>query len=326
MGIVTAAAVIGGVAAVGSAVAGADAARRGGNAARRAAEYASRVFGDIAVPSIEEQQIILQTPELMGEYTPEQIEAMQMGVSAMEQVQTDPEAARLQEDALAKMSEVAEGGMTAGDEAAMREMQRDVGQSDVARRKSILNDMAQRGVLGSGMELAAQLQGQQESAESAAEASDRAIQQAQARSLAAMSQQGQMAGKLRAQDFGEKSDVARAKDAITEFNLANRQRVADTNIGERNRAQQANLAARQSLENTRAATQNRMEERNKALIQGRYDNEMSRAAAITGAQYQRAESTAKSAAAGAKQFGEAAGGIADIASIYGKPKKEEDEE
>jgi hypothetical protein len=56
----------------------------------------------------------------------------------------------------------------------MREINRDVNQQSRARQKSILNEMAQRGVLGSGMELAAQLKGEQADTSRAAEASDRA--------------------------------------------------------------------------------------------------------------------------------------------------------
>jgi len=294
MGLLTAA-IIGGVASIGSSAIAGSTAKKGQQAAQDAADKAAAAFEGIEIPTIEEQKIILQSPELMGKYTPEQIEAMQMGVSAMEDVAARPETITEQQEALKQMSEIAEGGLTEADKAGMRQIQREVGQSDVARRRTLLNEMAQRGVLGSGMELAAQLEGQQQSASQAAEASDRAIQQAQARSLQALSQKGDIASRLRGQEFGEQSDIARAKDVINQFNLQNRQRAAEMNVTESNRAQMINLAASQAQEDTRVQAQNEMERYNQALRQQQYQNELQRASGLS-SQYQVQGQTAQAAA------------------------------
>lgn len=306
MGVTTALA-IGGVAGIGSGLMARDEMRAGRRDANRLAAMGAQAFANVEVPSIEEQKIILQSPDLMGQYTPEQLQFMELNTSSMENVQADPMAVEQQRQALQQMSEIAEGGLTDADLAAKRQIERGVGQQAVARRKAILNEMAQRGTLGSGMELAAQLQGEQQAVNQAAEASDRAIQQAQARSLQALAQKGNMASNLRQQSFGEEADRARARDAIAQFNLQNRQRVADTNIQERNRAQQINLAARQAQEDARVAARNQMEQYNKALRQQQFANQMQQASGLAG-QYQ---AQAQNVMAGAK---ESAGSTAGIGS------------
>lgn len=270
-------AIVGGAASVAGTVSAAKSAKKGREAQQEAMDKATKAFEGIRIPTIEEQRIILQYPELMGQYTPEQVEAMQLGVSAMEDVAARPETIQEQQEALQQISEVAEGGLTEADKAAMREIQRDVGQQARARQKSILSEMAQRGTLGSGMELAAQLKGEQQSIAESAEASDRAIQQAQARALEALTRKGTLASEMRSQEFGEQSDIARARDAIEKFNLANRQDISQQNIGERNRAQLLNLQARQAQEEARVSTANKMEEYNKALAQQQFQNQITRA-------------------------------------------------
>jgi hypothetical protein len=309
MGAVTAAVVGGAIMAGGSYMASKEAAK-GAKAQQDAANAALRAFQGIPIPSIEEQKLILQNPDLVGQYTPEQVEAMQLGVSAMEGVKVDQGTVDAQKSALEGISEVAEGGFTEGDKAASRQMQRDVGQQAQARQKAILNSMASRGVLGSGMELAAQLQGEQQSIDQASDQSDRLIQQAQARSLAALGQQGQLAGQMRNQDFGEQSDIARARDAINQFNTQNRQNIENVNVGDRNRAQLLNLQQRQSLEDQRSALANQQQMHNKGLIQAQFNNRRGITNDISGAQA--AVANAQSAAANAR-----AAGIQGIASGIG---------
>lgn len=283
MGAATAVAVGGMV--VGSVLAGREA-QAGAAAQRRAAEANREAFQNIPIPTLEEQKIILQNPELMGQYTPEQQEAMQLNVSAMEGVSADQGTIEAQKKALEGISEVAEGGYTEADKATAREINREVNQQAQARQKAILNEMASRGVLGSGAELAAKLQGEQQSIEQASRAGENLTQQAQARALAALGQQGQLAGQMRTQQFGEQADIARARDAINQFNLQNRQNIASQNVGERNRAQLLNLQQRQSLEDQRAALANQQEMHNKQLLQTQFANRRGLTSDIAGANAQ----------------------------------------
>jgi hypothetical protein len=270
-----------------------------GNQAKKGAKQLAQemaknreLWDQLKLPSIEEQQIILQNPDLMGEYTPEQIQAMELNVSAMEGIRPDEQAVSEQRKALESISEVAEGGLTEADKAAARQVNREVSQQAQARQKAILNAMASRGTLGSGMELAAQLQGEQQSIDQASRAGDALTQQAQARALQAIGQQGSLAGQMRQQQYGEQSDLARARDAINQFNLQNRQRVSEANIGNRNQAQMTNLQARQALENQRAQLANQQQMYNKGLIQQDYQNRVGKLQGVTGANTQAAQANA----------------------------------
>lgn len=267
-------------------------------AQRQAADAAKAAFGAIKVPTIEEQSVILQSPELMGQYTPEQQQAMQMGVSAMEGVKADQSTVNAQKDALSGISDVANGGYSESDKATARQVNRDISQQSVARRNAILNQMASRGVLGSGMELAAQLQGEQQSVDAASKAGDSLIQNAQARSLQALTQQGTLAGQMRSQDVGEQSDIARAKDTINQFNTQNAQNVANSNVASRNQAQLTNLQAKQSQEDQRAALANQQQMYNKQLLQTRFANQTGQAVNMNAAN--QAAANADSAAAQAR--------------------------
>lgn len=268
------------------------------NAQRAAADAARIAFGNIKVPTIEEQSIILQTPELVGQYTPEQVQAMQMGVSAQEQVRADQQAVDSQKDALAGLQEIADGGYSESDKATAREINREINQQSVARRNAILNQMASRGVLGSGMELAAQLQGEQQSIDQASKAGDNLTQQAQARALQALTQQSAAASQLRSQSYGEQSDLARARDTISQFNTQNAQNVANMNTAARNQAQLQNLQQRQSIEDQRASLANQQQMYNKQLLQTRYANQTGQAVNMNNAN--QAAANAESAAANSR--------------------------
>jgi hypothetical protein len=274
-----------------SLVGGAISGNQAKNAAKRQADDMARIqsmYNDLKAPSVEEQQAILERLAYEGDYSPEALEALGLGPSSMENVQADQQALDAQVDALNKMREISQGGLTEADEAAAREIQRKTDSSDMARRKSVLNEMAQRGVLGSGMELAAKLQGAQDSTQNQADANDKLIQQAQARALQALSQTGGLSEQMRYQSFNEGSQKAQAKDAINKFNLNNRQDISNQNIGNRNQAQLRNLGARQAVSNANTGLSNEEQLHNKALLQQDFDNQLN----LTNAKANRASNTA----------------------------------
>ena len=78
--------------------------------------------------------------------------------------------------------------------------------------------MAQRGVGGSGVELAARLGANQASADRMSRESDTLVQQAQQRAMDAMMNQANLGGQIRSQDYGEQSNLASARDAMNKFN------------------------------------------------------------------------------------------------------------
>ena len=220
-----------------------------------------------------EQEINLLLPQLIGEYNAENLSALDLQDSSFEDVGVDQSIIQSQLEALAGISEIAEGGFTESDKAANRAVQREVAQNNQARHDSLLNEFAQRGTLGSGTELAARLQANQAATDQQSQASDRLLQEAQSRALQALSQQGNLSANIRSQDFGEQSQVAQARDAINQFNTQNRQSVNNQNISNRNAGQQYNLDRAQQNANNVANVANQQEIHNQGLHQTQFQNQ-----------------------------------------------------
>lgn len=307
------AAIAGGASLLGGAF-GAAESRKGAKAAERSAQQAYNLINAVDLPDTEKMKLILDQYRQTGEYNPELEKALNLGPTAMEQVSTDPEIAEQQRQFLDQISEVAEGGLTEADQAASREIQRKVAASDTARRKAILSEMAQRGTLGSGAELAAQLQGAQASTDQEAAASDALIQQAMARSLQGITSGASMAGNLRQQEYGEQSDLARARDVINQFNVQNQQQLQSRNVANLNQAQLANLQEQQRIADANIQLANRQQQYNKELLQQKYANEMGKAQALAGQQ----SAIGQAQQAKHQGYADAIGGVASgIATIGG---------
>lgn len=309
-----AAAIIPAIAAIGSSVAGADAARKQRSAGNRAYSNAISSLSDVYVPTVEEQELLLQHPELMGEYqsileqSPEQLSTEMGGVS------TDPRLAQAQMQYLQALGEQGQTGLTATDRNAFDQLQRGVASQEQSRQNAILQNMAQRGVGGSGMELAARLQSSQSGADRAQQESMALAAQAQQRALQAQAAAGGLAGQMRTQEFGEKSDIARAKDIMGQFNLQNQLATRRGNVQEQRGAQMTNLQAKQALENQRVATANEQEAHNKALLQKQYENQLNKFKPIADIYKGQAGSYSQAAGEAGKSAGQMGSGVGGLLS------------
>jgi hypothetical protein len=313
-----------GILGLGSSILAGNEAKKGAKAAAEAAQRAEAMYKDIKTPSIEDQKLLLDRYLYEGNFSPEDLEALGLGPSAMENVAADQRALDAQVAALEGMKEVAEGGLTEGDLAAARQLQRQADSSDMARRKAVLNQMAQRGVLGSGMELAAQLQNTQDTAQSQADATDKLIQQAQARALEGLSRTGQLSEQMRYQSFNEGSQKAQAKDAINKFNTQNRQDVSNQNVSNLNAAQLRNLNARQGINNQNVDLGNQEQQFNKGLYQTQFGNQLRLADARSGRAIAEGQAQQGVSNARANQIGSIGSGLANtVGSIGGYMQQNE---
>lgn len=155
--------------------------------------------------------------------------------SAMNDVSTDPRLRDEQTAALDALSEIANGGgRTLADDANLNRIQNDVAASDRGRRDAIKQNMAARGMGGSGMDLLAQLQSSQAATDRASQGGLDIAADAEQRALDAIMQGGNMAGNLRGQDFDEQARIAAANDAISQFNAANTNGMNQWNTGAAN--------------------------------------------------------------------------------------------
>lgn len=275
---------------------GQDAARSQVKDAKNARAQALAQYAGIDLPSLAEQKLNLETLQSAGELTPEMEQALSLGSSAMEQISADPRLKAMQMSALEQMAGVAEKGMSPADMAAFELARKKAASENQAMQAQILQNMQARGQGGSGAELIARLKGAQSAADSLQDAQLEQARQQQAARMQAMSQLGNMSTQVRQQDVGEQSDVARAKDLVSRFNLENQQGVGQRNVGSRNQAQAANLQNQQNILNQNVALRNQQQQANKQLLQQQFNNQLALASGRAG-QYQGVAQAAQNQAA-----------------------------
>lgn len=253
-------------------------------------QAAIRSFEGIQLPEIEKMKLDLEEQVLQGLISPEDAEAFLLQASEMQNIQTDPGLKQAQLAALSSLQEIGQDGMTSREKADLAKLRQDEDTRARGAQQSILQNAQQRGVAGSGLEMLAAMQNQQESAGRRNLAELEINAQAQQRALEALQQQGALAGQLRGQDFNEASQKAQAQDIINRFNTENRQNVQNMNVQNRNQAQVQNLQNKQSISNNNVDTRNQQQQFNKGLQQQRFQNEIQRAGGVANTQQAAAQS------------------------------------
>jgi hypothetical protein len=182
-------------------------------------------------------------------------------------------------DTLAALQEIAKSeGLTAQDKALLARIVREEDIKARGQREAIMQSAQERGIAGSGIELASQFQAQQEAATRQAMRDQEVAALAEQRKMAALMGSGEMAGQMRGQEYGEQQNLAQARDMLSRFNLANQQQTEAQNVASRNQAQQYNLANQQRIaeENAKWAAM---------APQQRFQNQMGLAQAQAGGLY-----------------------------------------
>ena len=210
------------------------------------------------IPEVELQKY--STPEALsylGNFTPEELQATGLPAGVINQAMRNK-----QLQALGGVEELSQTGLSAIDRAALAEIQNEIAMQERGQRESILQNMAQRGISGSGQELAAQLQSSQAASQLASQQGLQQAAQAQRARVDALSNLSNMATGLESTDFERQAQKAQAQDVINQFNVQNRnvaglrnlqtqQDLSTMNAQERNRIAQANtdLANKQIMQN-----------------------------------------------------------------------------
>jgi len=304
----------------GAAILGAAQSAQAAGDAKRALQEATSLMLGIPIPELEKY-----TPEQlinMGNFSPEELQAIGiLGPSAVENIQLDPRLRADQETALGQARERALRGLTAEDSAILDQYMRQASNTAQSGTQAALQDMARRGMSGSGNALAAALQSSQGAAN---------MQSQQAMQAAAMRLQSQdrntdalsrMAAGLESTDYNRSMDLANKRDSIAEFNQRLRQDVANTNVGNRNLAQQSNLTNSQRISDANIKERNRAQEVENQRKKDQFDMMYKRnagAAGLMGDQAKAYQTAAKNMADSTGKMIAGAGGL--------KFKEDEDEE
>lgn len=174
-------------------------------------------------------QMLANLNARMGDYDAlgsagyQDIAAQQLGPSALESIQLDPQGQQAQLEAMAALGELADrGGLNLADQTALNRLEGTLNRNAMARQKGLANEYAARGQLGSGAQLAMDIAGQQNAAMQASDRAEGIAGQAQQRALQAMLQRGQFGRSMSNDQYGRARDAAMARDAIEARNAAAR--------------------------------------------------------------------------------------------------------
>lgn len=232
-------------------------------------------FGDLVTPDTELMRLELEPLVQQGILTPEQAEAAMQDPSLMAGVSQDPATRQAQMDALAQLQDItSSGGLSAIDRAKLNQISTEENTAARGQREAILQNAQARGLGGSGIELMAQLQNQQESAGRKSQRDMDVAALAQQRALDAIMNQGNLSTQIGSQQFSQDAAKAQAQDAIAQFNAANKQQANMYNTQAANSAQAANLGMKQSISDQNIAQQNMQQQYNKQLAQQDYENQL----------------------------------------------------
>lgn len=283
----TAAMIVGG-AMIGSSVLGGvmanKQAEKYGARAQAASDAAVAELKSVGVPDIEAQKIVLQNPQLVFKFDPELEQYYELGKSKMNDITVDPKLRDAQMNALTKLQEVGDTGLTPEDKASLNQIRRSSEQQAKAGDETILQNMQSRGMGGSGQELALRGISNQQAMQNASQQGDQLAATAYKRALDAIAQAGGLGGQMENQQFGEQAQQAQAQDLINKFNIQNRQDVQARNVQSKNAAENQLQTLKQNLEGARVDTANQQEVHNKELIQQNFENQLQKAMAVANAE------------------------------------------
>ena len=148
-----------------------------------------------------------------------------LGSTEFDGINLDPQMKQYEMDALRDLEQISKDGMSARDQAELAQLDSQVNRQNAGRQGAIQQNMAARGMGGSGMELVAQMQASQDATERQALASMEKAAMSQDGRRAATAQMGQQAGQMSARDFQQQAARAQAQDSINRFNNANQSEV-----------------------------------------------------------------------------------------------------
>lgn len=182
--------------------------------------------------------------------------APELGNTEMDGITLDPRMKDFEMRALADLEQISKDGLSARDQADLAQLESQVNRQNAGRTGAIQQSMAARGMGGSGLELVAQMQANQDATERQALASLEKAAMAQEGRRGATAQLGAQAGQMSARDFQQQAQRAAAQDAINRFNVANqtqtqmynhqgRQGIASQNVSQNNQFAADKMQAKQ---------------------------------------------------------------------------------
>lgn len=241
-------------------------------------------YQNMGVPSAQALQVAFQQVQNAGQMTPELQNAIQQQGTQLSNIQTNPAYSGAQMNALQSLQNIAgQGGMNLQDKANLAQTMQNVGVQNQGAQQAILANAQQRGQLGSGNSLAAQLSAQQNGANQANLQGLNIAGNAQQRALQSLMGAGQLGGQMQQQQYGQQANAAQAQDAINRFNTMNSQAVQNQNVQAQNQAQAMNLQNQQGLNYANTGIANQQALQHAGALQQNYNDQLQKNQGLAGA-------------------------------------------
>ncbi len=278
-------------------------------------------YSNLQTPDIRDMELELEQLVSQGTLSPEEAQTIMLEKSEMNNITLDPKLKQAQMDALTQLQEIgSSGGLNAQSRARLAQIENQENAANRGSREALMNRFAAQGMGGSGLEMASQLQNQQDSAMRRSSRDLEIAALAEQQALDAIMKGGQLGGQIGAQEFGQQAQIAGANDAISRFNAQNSQQQINQNVAARNAAQAANLQNSQNIANQNVGLRNQQQASNKDLIQQKFQNELAKRGGQAGIAQNNAQAAGANSAAKANAFNQTVGmGVTAGALALGGP-------
>lgn len=259
-------------------------------------------YQQIQTPNLQDLMVNYTNPENVYNYDVQQLQP-----TAFEQITTDPRIAQAQNTALQDLTDRTKMGLTPEDQLVMNDLRRQIDQQRESQMKQLEMDAQRRGMADSGATEMRKMANQEALLNQGAEQADRqAAMNFQAKQNA-IRDLASNAYNMRNQQYQEQANLAKARDAQSEFNTR-----------WLNQAAQDKARMAQTLENQRANTYNAQQDANRNAYQTNWANQRQQFTDIAGLQSGQARNNLQNAQTGAQNnqnfwtnLGGVVGGIYD---------------
>jgi hypothetical protein len=272
----------------------------------------------VQVPDAQSLQVKLQQLVQQGVMSPEQAKASLVEYNAFDNTAPDATARGAQMSALQGLQDqINNGGLTDTTRSQIQHTLDDVNNAERGQQGAIMEDAHRRGISGSGIELANKLMSQQNAANMAGKQGMDIAAMAEQAKAEALKSAAALGGQIEGQDYSEQAQKASAQNTINQFNATNQQQVTMQNIAARNAAQAANLAEKQRVADTNTNMENANRVRNTELIHQNFNDKLDKAKAVAGALGGQGQAAQSASNANTAWNANLIGGVNNALTTYG---------
>jgi hypothetical protein len=248
-----------------------------GRGGKRFDKDALRVFKELELSNFDMSKLSPPELQLVAQYLPQSYE---FAAPQSAEVPLDsPELRASQMRGLGGLEQIAQEGLPLQDRLLADEASREVFRASTGQNQAIMRNLAERGRLSGGTEVAARMAGSQQASELARGYGSDIARQAIQNRLGALQSVPGVAGAIRGQDFSNRSQAADVINRFNEFVSGGRTSAAADAAGSRERAQVSNTRERQRIGDTNVLSRYQTESRNQEYLNDQRERQFQQALA-----------------------------------------------